>query len=787
MKAPRTHPHFLALASLAGAAFAASCSSGSGSGGAALVEEDYSVDSFDYVDPSPPPPFLRTRTELRVRDEVALVAPGKVGRVFDFHDGEPERAYRTRPEFRGLEATDFLDLTAGRVDADADEDLVACYALDTAVGGSCVVLLYAGAPGNEAPLTWSHLASVRAHQPSELRLATGDLDADGLDETVVAYRSRRHGGLELLVVDDAEAGGALLHSVVFPHEPDGELGLIVANLGGDDTDDVVLYTLRDEGVALELFDPDDPSTALDDLLLPAEPYEDSISVVAGHFDEECRCAELLVLYQPWGEDEHPFGPKLTRLQQVELTEGALTKARETALPALDGRYQGFVAVDFEGDFVDELVFHRPGLAGGVYWTDPKRLLREPSWNEPWARRVEGGPPASFRSETLAAGDQDADGCWEAAVVWRGPEGRAMLTRVEWDAELERLTQLVTNEWDELAAETRVLFGDFDGDSTVVRYTGERRLVVGEPVPVVVMAAPPWKWGAAQDLDAMSTGFSFAGGQADDGLALEAGTTLTARPGEFAPVDAHLRRSVTHQLERTATVPAVTQYEDGEATGWDHDLVSFSGTLYQCYRYEVVAEKRRHRIGNTVTVDVPVASTCFCWSVEDYNRRFEPDIDPLLLQHTVGDPTSYMTRKEARALLDRYEGALSPAQRIAGAWGGAERAALHFGPGGPNAWSSELPDTSGYRAGPIPGGVSASAVDGCGMQDVAPRAPATFVGRIGSMPPGYDAAYGYGYALLVYTKGKYCAGSGLEGYEPDVAPCQVVTYATVPYGGMYPDG
>jgi hypothetical protein len=737
------------------------------------------------VDTNPPPPFLRTRTDLRVRDEVALVAPGRVGRVFDFHDGEPDRPYRTRPEFRGLEATDFWDITSGRIDADADEDLVACYDVNTTYGGSCLVLVHAGAPGNEAPLVWEPLADIRGHHPCELRLATGDVDADGLDETVVAYRSKRHGGIEVLVVDDAESDGALLRSVSFPHEPDGELGLIVANLGGDDTDDVVLYTHREAGVAFELFDEGDLSTSFDDLLLRAEPYEDSIAVVAGRFDEECPCDELLVLYHPWGEGEHTFGPKLTRLQQVELTEGVLVKTRETALPQLDGRYTGFVAIDVEGDFVDELMFYAPQSA--VYWTDPKRLLREEYWTEPWARRVADGPPELFRPETIAAGDQDADGCQEAVALWCSPEGRAVLTRIEWDPELEQLTQRATLELDELSSDARVLFGDFDGDSTVVRYAGERRLVVGEPLPVVVMAAPPMKWGASQDLSAMSTDFWFAGGLEDGGLGLEAGATLTARPGEFAAVDEYLRRSVTYQFERTATVPAITQYEDGEATRWNRDLVSFSGTLYQCYRYEVVADKWRHRVGNTVTIDVPVASRCFCWSVDDYNREFERDIDPLLLQHTIGDPTSYMTRQEAKALLTRYDGALSPAQRIAGAWGGAERAALHFDGGNANTWATELPDSSGYRAGPIPGGVSASIVTDCGMQDVAPRAIATFTGHIGSMPPGYDAAYGYGYALLVYTKGKYCAGSGIEGYQSGVLPCQVVTYATIPYGGLYPDG
>ena len=63
----------------------------------------------------------------------------------------------------------------------------------------------------------------------------------------------------------------------------------------------MLYTVRDEGVAFELFEEGDPSTVFDDLVLPAEPYEDSIAVVAGRFDEECRCTELLVVYQPWGE------------------------------------------------------------------------------------------------------------------------------------------------------------------------------------------------------------------------------------------------------------------------------------------------------------------------------------------------------------------------------------------------------------------------------------------------------------------------------------------------------
>ena len=164
---------------------------------------------------------------------------------------------------------------------------------------------------------------------------------------------------------------------------------------------------------------------------------------------------------------------------------------------------------------------------------------------------------------------------------------------------------------------------------------------------------------------MSTGFSFAGGLEDVGLRVDSGACLTARPGEFAPVDEYLKRSVTHEFERTGTAPAVAASEDGAAAPWDSDLVSFSGTLYQCYRYEVVADERRHRAGAFITVDVPVASACFCWPVSSYNREFERDIDPLLVQHTIGDPTSYLTRKEAKALLTRYEGALTPAQRIAG--------------------------------------------------------------------------------------------------------------------------
>ena len=61
---------------------------------------------------------------------------------------------------------------------------------------------------------------------------------------------------------------------------------------------------------------------------------------------------------------------------------------------------------------------------------------------------------------------------------------------------------------------QVLLADTDGDDIRLRYTGNKELALGNPLPIVLMAAPPTKQGISQKYGLSYTGYETSAGSSE---------------------------------------------------------------------------------------------------------------------------------------------------------------------------------------------------------------------------------------------------------------------------------
>jgi hypothetical protein len=754
----------LALSGLCILGVACSGDSSSYSGGA--VQETYSADAFSYVDPSPPQPLQRVRTDVVRRDEAAILLRAEQGQLLDYNQGPG-----------GVEVSDLpalpketFGLTSGRIDGDSDTDVLVAHVRALDNGG----LAFEVSRLEHSPSSaWMPVYSMP--MPRALRdvtLAAGDIDADGLDEIVLAYRWTRHEHVELLVIDDLESGAPLLDSHTFPYQP-GELEVTLGDLDGDGSDEIVLSNLVEEYMAVEVVQAGETSVAIDDYIL-RDRYARPAFLRLGEFDDESAEKELLVGF--FRVEEDPAWGSINRqyeLVRLDLVEGSLEQTGSTRLGEWNETIASdWVVADTDGDQADELFLV---CRGCVHQLRPGALLERPSWEHgiELVARVEGEGEVQ-----LAAGDEDGDGLDEVFVL-----GRTELMRIGLDPEGE----LVVNErrdLGELPKSPCLWVGDYDGDSTVIAHTGGRELVLCEAFPLIVMAAPPRKaWSGQQVADATTT-YGIGGGESHTTWS---GATLTVRPSFAVDVDGRFKRELLREFAKTGTPPAFELGVEAFSTGWKEDKVLFCGALYQSFEYEVVADVDPVGVGSVFTIDVPVDVRTFFWSVDDYNATFERQIAGRMLGHTVGDPASYLGLREAQALQARYVGWLAPSlETVASGWTYTEQElAPTFLDPTTAQWRTPIDEQVGLRTGPKWGAAClALAADG-DIHRVTNRTATLFRGTVGDLPPKSHAAWGYDYGLLVYTLGHLSGPDNTpSGCEPGVLPCQVVTYTVRPWGAGY---
>jgi hypothetical protein len=127
-----------------------------------------------------------------------------------------------------------------------------------------------------------------------------------------------------------------------------------------------------------------------------------------------------------------------------------------------------------------------------------------------------------------------------------------------------------------------------------------------------------------------------------------------------------------EIERTVAEMSGQTLTTGFQTNHEKDVIVFQGTLYESYEYEVVAAADPANLGRFLTIDVPVDSRTYKWTLENYNQTVDPQHALHPFAHTIGDPASYMSEAAAERLVARdaqqipgegYVGWLSPKQNV----------------------------------------------------------------------------------------------------------------------------
>jgi hypothetical protein len=217
----------------------------------------------------------------------------------------------------------------------------------------------------------------------------------------------------------------------------------------------------------------------------------------------------------------------------------------------------------------------------------------------------------------------------------------------------------------------VAVGDWDGDNTVVRYTGEHWLATSHPRIVVAMAMPPvWAPPVAQDNDNNTwVGYGqISESSATEGneISVNTSVTLSMEGGDpFGIVEASAGVTLSQELTKTETKTESVSTGVKQLATWSaepDDAVVFVATEYHRYQYEVIAHDDDARIGELVTLDVPIQTNTFKKSVGAYNEvnGDERDIDAETFAHVIGDPRSYRSKADREALITEHGGWSAPA-------------------------------------------------------------------------------------------------------------------------------
>ena len=674
---PRPARTALSLLSLLTSAALSACSGGGGGGSSgddgdtAVNEGSFTLDDFDYQSTHPPgyQPLGADGYQVLAREELFATWPGRdgVSRAFRLQEG-PDAGHAKVPEIDALLAGQGIVQSAagGQLDRDAESELVV--ATLAPAGSSLTLHRIDRLPnGSYARVALATIAA-GAWSFADARVTLSDIDHDFRDELVIVARSARFGlnasSARVWVLDDPDDGGAQLLTFEragahidlwgLPIDVDGDLrGELVVGLSGDST-----HAGR---YAVRLFRRDEGDAVMHEVhgwqYLDSTTNQRDSRAVVGDFDGDghedlawigyrrTSFTEMSVRLFRFGPDVawHPYAG--TALIDV------------SPAPAFHPGNWAATAYDPEVRRTDLALAHPEG-SDYAFW----RVHYDAGRNE---LAVQGGSIDRFRSGqgiALAASDVDADGKEDVQVAllhYTATSGTLDLGIIGGGRPIELVWQpaltLPSSAGGSLVPPVPVLApGDYDADGFALAHTGVHRLRLSDPVPLVVLSAPPTVAGISQNYDDTESAYSTSTSSASSiGVSTYSSVTYSTGVGFdlFGILGVQGRASLEKGVERTETTTRRETVVKGFRGAHDADVVIFQGTLYESYEYVIVAAPDPRALGSLVTLDVPVDEHTYKWTVPFYNQNVAPEdrIGPDLLTHTPGEVVSYPTRTDLAAL------------------------------------------------------------------------------------------------------------------------------------------
>jgi hypothetical protein len=665
---------FLALlAACSGGGSAGGGQGGSGGGDGSLNQGSYSVADFGHVNDNPTGfhPLGSDGYQALAREELFWVHPDSqgYGRDFAMQDG-PDASHAELGSVAALFAgTDQVYAAAfGQLDRDANSELVVATIrpLDSQI---TLHLVERNALGND---TRTEIRTIDADGLDlvDARVTLADIDGDHRDEMIVVTRTREAhvtaGNGRLWVFDDPQDGAAELlefardanhqnlWALPLDVDGDGEKELAIGLSG--DTTDAGRYAVR-------LYDLDASGTSM--VLLHGWTYlysgTDQVSsrAVVGDFDSNGRDDLAWVGYQRTSSTTMSI--KLFELVPGESWEqyASWSLVDISAAPQFLPGSWAVTAFHPRVGVTDLAVAYPDSSSYDYAELHHDRNLGSWSYHLGSIDRLE-----NRQGIELAGSDVDSDGREEVLVglVHYGSTATRQLGRMSFDEsaglqlDWQPPVSLFLGPVLSSTPPVPVLAaGDYDADGLALLHTGMRSQQLGDPIPLVVMSAPPTVDGISQNYDDTESAYSRGSTQGTTiGVSTYTSVTYEASVGVslFNIFGAEGRASLEKGVERSYEQTRQETVVEGYRGSYDADVIVFQGTLYETYEYLITAAPDPAVIGTYMTLDIPVDANTYKWTVDYYNSQVDVDdrIGTDLLSHTPGSATSYPTRTELADLM-----------------------------------------------------------------------------------------------------------------------------------------
>ncbi len=309
----------------------------------------------------------------------------------------------------------------------------------------------------------------------------------------------------------------------------------------------------------------------------------------------------------------------------------------------------------------------------------------------------------------------------------------------------------------------------DRDSPVLSYSdAEYAYVFTEPVVLAVLAAAPCQSGIGQNLAECYTAF---GNTTSTSTETERTVSVRAK----ATIGMSLSGGVTQssvELTASATVEANTitnsLYREERTvlyrTGVAEDTVIFTTIPVDQYTYTIESHPDATLIGEKVVVNLPrdpitlqADRVAYNGSVEEGSLLITSDV----LNHTIGDPSSYPDRQTKNSLISQY-GGLQFGPQAVGIGSGATSLTLQVG----NAWGEGGSLELGFEidAETTNGGVLVGLNFGASESNsvvVTSGSETTYQASVGSIDAANHSSAGYSFGLFTYVQRDLATGQDFE--------------------------
>lgn len=628
-------------------------------------------------------PFGAPETRLTERAEVALLVPsyaaaappGDLRILEDETNGEAPIPQGTSPDAFGQQVR---AVAAGNLDGDGEEELI----FAVAAGGGLSLRVFDERP--DGLMGWTELVFTSTSLPlDQIEIVTGDFDGDKRDEIAVTLSRSPHVSLVanrtyMWVYDDPQEACRLM-AFRYWGDDDGygshaSYRMAAGDVDADGRDELVLVrrgigfdsqmTLLGSSLRMSLWGWSETSDDMEPLTqqqptlatpfnLPANAHP--VKIVIGQFDDDE--AEEVLVTTPYARSggmsvelflyDHS-GPN----GSFHLMGRGDFAALLNGDPYYDAAYD-VCAVDRFGQGRDDIALFRK-VSGGLSIVD---CLRYDQASDAWTAERVFDDVATYSVDTLTvrAADTDANGAEElyASYCWGSGDYKAVWVFAIEDGPAptnRRIASYGSNRPGPTVPLTIVPL-DLDADGFEVRYTGVSEYVVSNPVPLTLMAAVPTKAGISQNTDFSGTSYSVGSGTGVE-TSLITSTTITAKLGaDWEDISglfgASAKATFARETSTTNTVSSRTTFVTGYTGAYDDDVIVFAAHLYLTHEYEIVSAPDPGTIGALFTIDQPVDTNVYKWTVPFYNASVNPDrrIDTDLLGHTIGDPRTYRTRSQ----------------------------------------------------------------------------------------------------------------------------------------------